>query len=614
MEKYQMRKLNIKRVIITILLVLMIIIELLALGLSRAENIKEISLVAVDYEGSLANYTGTINALDGGESGYYITLPEIIDMKQIEKYIITEKTTETVEENTTTSTQDKLPGDRVFLTEQELENAQIEVQVVYDTKVTEEIKLYNRIITENVEDNSVQLSIQGYMPLEATMELEEITEELINTFTEANADENYLLKNIYSIKLMNNNEEYIATEDFEITIANIDSTKTYKILQLNEEGIAEELTDSTISEDKLKFTITTLEPFAIYEDNILEANIPMLFAIGTASVATYANVWDGTVATGFELGEGTETSPYLISNGEELAYLRNQVNSGNTYEGIYFQLISDIDLNGNTWTPIGTYTNSFRGIFDGAGHTIANANITISSLATSVTSYGMFGSIGGGDTKTEIRNVEFNNINITITASGTTANNTTEKGYNIGIVTGTMFRNATVKNVAVKASSITDTNTVTIRNNSYQVLVGGIAGDARYSSTSTTDPGAGSRYSIDNCYVSATIDLDIALRRDNYSNAAQYYSGGIIGRIRSQAVWPTNCLFAGNINSNGFIGPIFGALRNNTSVDSTNNFATLWNGNDSGNLSMTSYYTNYAANGTTFNSNQTSGRLTLRRS
>lgn len=45
-------------------------------------------------------------------------------------------------------------------------------------------------------------------------------------------------------------------------------------------------------------------------------------------------IWSGTVATGFAGGTGTETEPYLIATGEQLAYLAQTVNNGNTYAGM----------------------------------------------------------------------------------------------------------------------------------------------------------------------------------------------------------------------------------------------------------------------------------------
>ena len=77
-----------------------------------------------------------------------------------------------------------------------------------------------------------------------------------------------------------------------------------------------------------------------------------------------------------------------ISTAEELASFRDDVNSGNSYEGKAVLLTSDITLSGE-WEPIGAYSEEtednhyldvpvnkpFKGIFDGCNHTISNLQI-----------------------------------------------------------------------------------------------------------------------------------------------------------------------------------------------------------------------------------------------
>lgn len=94
------------------------------------------------------------------------------------------------------------------------------------------------------------------------------------------------------------------------------------------------------------------------------------------SARAETDVWDGTTASGFAGGTGTEGDPWLIENAEQLAYLAQQVNNGTDYERKHFRLVSDLDLSGNEWTPIGTYRKPFWGGFDGGGHTITGMKIT----------------------------------------------------------------------------------------------------------------------------------------------------------------------------------------------------------------------------------------------
>ncbi len=87
------------------------------------------------------------------------------------------------------------------------------------------------------------------------------------------------------------------------------------------------------------------------------------------------DTWDGT-AVAFTQGRGTKEEPWLIENAEQLAYLAQQVNNGTDYEREHFLLVSDLDLGGEEWTPIGTGGKSFWGGFDGGGHTITGMTIT----------------------------------------------------------------------------------------------------------------------------------------------------------------------------------------------------------------------------------------------
>ena len=158
------------------------------------------------------------------------------------------------------------------------------------------------------------------------------------------------------------------------------------------------------------------------------------------------------------------------------------------------------------------------------------------------------------------------------------------------------------------------TSTVYVRNYSFQFYIGGIAGSAQNSNNDYTDPGEEKRYSIENCFVLSDIDIyNIrSYSTRNYSYLARIQAGGIIGNINKQPVWPKNCLYSGAIDSYGFIGPIFGGLvQTETTSNNTNNFSAHWNGNQAGgNLSITSYYTNFTANGTSFTSSEISGTST----
>lgn len=55
--------------------------------------------------------------------------------------------------------------------------------------------------------------------------------------------------------------------------------------------------------------------------------------------------WNGSIASSYSSGDGTEANPYLITNGDEFAYLSQETNNGKTYDGKYFKLANNIHLN-----------------------------------------------------------------------------------------------------------------------------------------------------------------------------------------------------------------------------------------------------------------------------
>lgn len=82
---------------------------------------------------------------------------------------------------------------------------------------------------------------------------------------------------------------------------------------------------------------------------------------------TYAGAsWDGTTKT---KPAQDESGVYLIDTAAKLAWFADAVNKGNTT--INGKLTANINLNGKTWTAIGTDSNKFAGTLDGDSHTVS---------------------------------------------------------------------------------------------------------------------------------------------------------------------------------------------------------------------------------------------------
>lgn len=113
------------------------------------------------------------------------------------------------------------------------------------------------------------------------------------------------------------------------------------------------------------------------------------------------NVWDGTIASGFAGGDGTQDNPFQIETAAQLAYFAKAVNDGKWYDGEYIILKNNINLNNQEWTPIGNHSNSFRGNFDGRNHTVTGMQISNSSADY----VGLFGECTKFNVNSAIKNI-----------------------------------------------------------------------------------------------------------------------------------------------------------------------------------------------------------------
>ena len=156
------------------------------------------------------------------------------------------------------------------------------------------------------------------------------------------------------------------------------------------------------------------------------------------------------------VGTGTKEDPYLIRGLEDLILFRDTVDmqaaDGSTqYANKYIRLETDIDLSGINWNPIGSMSGdhgSFRGIFDGNGHTISNLNCQQDGDGI-----GLFARTSD---KAEIKNLTLENV---------TVKSTNNKNY-VGAVVGNSYASTKISNVHV-------TGNIDISGRGY---IGGISG------------------------------------------------------------------------------------------------------------------------------------------
>lgn len=243
---------------------------------------------------------------------------------------------------------------------------------------------------------------------------------------------------------------------------------------------------------------------------------------------TALTAWDGSVAESFS-GSGTETDPYLIESGAELAYLSKFCAEGGNTSGLYYELTADIDLANNVFTPIGpSSTNQFKGIFNGAGNTISNLKIDRTESLS-----GLFGRVNGAT----IQNLTIDHATITSTSG------------NVGALVGAAYGTCTITNCVVKNSSVTGGSNLT----------GGLIG---YSGTAVSKCAvidttvSGTEYvggliaqvgkAVTECY---TLHVTVTATGD--------YAGGLIGGGNASDI--ANCFVrGGSVTGDGYVGGVIG--------------------------------------------------------
>ncbi len=163
-------------------------------------------------------------------------------------------------------------------------------------------------------------------------------------------------------------------------------------------------------------------------------------------------------------GYGTQQQPYLIKDKSHLFELLQEKRYLNN--AFYYQLSNDIDLAGEKTDTGGSGTSSsFRGTFDGNGHSIKNFTIKTSDFRDGYPYMGLFGKNEGTIKNLVVDNaICLNNGLASIQNSNISLSVGIVTGYNAGVI-----NNCLVKNSAIRISAC-------IEKDSCALNVGGIAG------------------------------------------------------------------------------------------------------------------------------------------
>ena len=233
-----------------------------------------------------------------------------------------------------------------------------------------------------------------------------------------------------------------------------------------------------------------------------------------------------SLAAAKDLGYTIENNgSYTVTSADGLMNVAELVNGGKS--DINITLDTDIDLTGKDWTPIGTdYDNSYKGTFDGGGHTITGLTFTTNDEYA-----GLFGWLNRAGT---VKNVVMEGVQITSnqiyggSIGGVVGYSwgTIENCSVSGSVSGTVYVGGVV-GAQIDGSITGCSSSATVKG---MVYVGGVAGQTNSSATLTA------------CYATGNVIIEI----DPVKNIS---GGGLVGFNGGNGVLA--CYATGNVTSTG---------------------------------------------------------------
>ena len=216
---------------------------------------------------------------------------------------------------------------------------------------------------------------------------------------------------------------------------------------------------------------------------------------------------------------------YTVTSADGLMHVADLVNGGKT--DINITLDKNIDLTGKDWTPIGTdYDNSYKGTFDGGGHTITGLTFTTNDEFA-----GLFGWLNRAGS---VKNVVMEGVQITSNQIyGGSIGGVVGYGWGTiencsvsGSVSGTVYVGGVV-GVQIGGSITGCSSSATVKGT---VDVGGVAGQTNSSATLTA------------CYATGNVIIEM----DPKKNIA---GGSLVGMNAGSSLLA--CYATGNVTSTG---------------------------------------------------------------
>lgn len=219
-----------------------------------------------------------------------------------------------------------------------------------------------------------------------------------------------LANNFYSYKhTAENDQKRAGFFGYGVWSGNITVSNSYSVTYIHNNGGEASLTKTNSYAVNKWFPSDTQIDLANMQGFDALTNAEKMSGLGAAFKATktfpvpvklyeaVTGVWNGTVASGFEMGSGTAADPYVIDTGSELALATN-IYGDDRYYNKHFKIVKDINLNyvdminwadgtaKEGYTPLQwaalTATDGISGTFYGNNHVIRGLYINTTEWKT----------------------------------------------------------------------------------------------------------------------------------------------------------------------------------------------------------------------------------------
>lgn len=249
----------------------------------------------------------------------------------------------------------------------------------------------------------------------------------------------------------------------------------------------------------------------------------------------------------FAGGTGTEEDPYILKSAQHWANMAATASKNSNWNGVYFQLGSDINFANKDVTPV----NTFEGTVDGKGYTLSNAKIGDGTASHQA----FFPMLAG-----TIKNINFDNITVTASDAAASSGATTSAAV---IVAGNNNNAFTLENCHVKNSSVASGK----NGDSHGAYAGGLVGRCNHASvlikdcsvSNTTITGV-----TENCgglvgLCNMGVMLNVVSSGNTVSSGTRL-AGGIVGVLADatiiNAITKNNVCSVGTYSAGGVAGDI----------------------------------------------------------